>query len=117
MKHRFRITIKGIVQGIGFRPYIYNLAKDNNLYGYIFNNSSGVEIDIENKRISQLTEFKGDVQIRQPSFSPDGKWIAFVLSDTTAQRDIAAISLNSDKFIKITNDDYDDRNPCWSPGG
>ena len=40
----FKITIKGIVQGVGFRPHIYKLAKKSNICGYIQNTSSGVKI-------------------------------------------------------------------------
>ena len=34
-KYRKFIEIKGIVQGVGFRPFIYNLAKMNNLSGWV----------------------------------------------------------------------------------
>jgi hydrogenase maturation protein HypF len=47
MNHRTKATIQGIVQGIGFRPFIYNLAKKHDLKGYILNTSSGVEIEVE----------------------------------------------------------------------
>jgi len=46
-KIRYEIKIKGIVQGVGFRPFIYNIAKKYGLKGYILNDSDGVEIDIE----------------------------------------------------------------------
>ncbi len=42
-----KIIISGIVQGIGFRPYVYNLAKQNSLTGYVYNDSSGVTIVIQ----------------------------------------------------------------------
>ena len=38
---RSKITIEGIVQGVGFRPFIYNLAKSHNLKGYVLNNPHG----------------------------------------------------------------------------
>jgi len=40
----FQIKIKGIVQGIGFRPFIFNLAKKFNIKGYVLNDSNGVMI-------------------------------------------------------------------------
>jgi len=46
---RARIFIKGVVQGIGFRPYIYRLAGSLGLKGYVFNSREGVEIEIEGK--------------------------------------------------------------------
>jgi hydrogenase maturation protein HypF len=39
--------VRGIVQGVGFRPFVYNLAQELNLTGYIFNSSAGVRIEIE----------------------------------------------------------------------
>jgi len=44
---RTRITIEGIVQGVGFRPFIYKLAQSNSLKGYVLNNERGVEIEVE----------------------------------------------------------------------
>jgi len=48
---RSKITIEGIVQGVGFRPFIYNLAKSHNLKGYVLNNPQGVQIEVEGKSI------------------------------------------------------------------
>jgi Hydrogenase maturation factor len=39
-----RIIIKGVVQGVGFRPFLYRLAKKFGLSGIIKNTQSGVEI-------------------------------------------------------------------------
>ncbi len=47
MKRRVLINIRGIVQGVGFRPYIYALAKENNLAGFVLNNTMGVYIEVE----------------------------------------------------------------------
>src|ERR1700722_7683253 len=44
---RRRIQVRGIVQGVGFRPFVYKLAKSLGLSGYVFNSSAGVTIEIE----------------------------------------------------------------------
>ena len=44
---RLNIKIKGIVQGVGFRPFVYNLARNLQLGGWVLNNSQGVELEIE----------------------------------------------------------------------
>jgi hydrogenase maturation protein HypF len=45
------LHITGIVQGVGFRPFIYHLASQNNLYGYILNMGNfGVKIELEGKK-------------------------------------------------------------------
>ena len=44
---RRRIAVAGVVQGVGFRPYIYRLATDRSLAGTILNTSAGVTIEVE----------------------------------------------------------------------
>jgi len=41
-----RILINGIVQGVGFRPFIYRIAREHSLNGWVKNTSSGVEINV-----------------------------------------------------------------------
>ena len=44
---RKQIRVRGIVQGVGFRPFVYNLACELGLSGYVFNSSAGVTVEIE----------------------------------------------------------------------
>ena len=44
---RKKISIQGVVQGVGFRPLVYRLAQNENLKGFVFNTSRGVEIEVE----------------------------------------------------------------------
>ncbi|MBI5187976.1 MAG: carbamoyltransferase HypF [Nitrospirae bacterium] len=53
---RVKILVKGIVQGVGFRPFVYNLANSLNLKGFVVNSSSGVTIDIEGENISDFID-------------------------------------------------------------
>lgn len=46
-KKRVFMKVEGIVQGVGFRPFVYNLATSLKLYGWVNNNSEGVYVDIE----------------------------------------------------------------------
>ena len=41
-----RVHVTGIVQGVGFRPYVYNLAIQNGLKGWVCNTSAGVDIEL-----------------------------------------------------------------------
>lgn len=45
----YRLFVKGIVQGVGFRPYIYRKATESNLVGSVKNIGSGVEIIVNDK--------------------------------------------------------------------
>jgi hydrogenase maturation protein HypF len=51
-----RVLVKGIVQGVGFRPFVYNLAKALNLKGFVINSSKGVTIEIEGKESAAFIE-------------------------------------------------------------
>ena len=42
-----RIHITGVVQGVGFRPFIYSLASRYNLLGWVRNTSAGVDIQLD----------------------------------------------------------------------
>ena len=52
MKTRNHITINGIVQGVGFRPYIHRLVKTYELNGWVCNSNHGVEMEIEGEKDS-----------------------------------------------------------------
>jgi hydrogenase maturation protein HypF len=47
---RRKLRIKGIVQGVGFRPFVYRLARSLNLKGFVRNTTNGVEIEIEGRQ-------------------------------------------------------------------
>ena len=44
------MKIKGIVQGVGFRPFIHRLVREHGLKGTIRNTSSGVTMELEGAR-------------------------------------------------------------------
>lgn len=56
MMERYQIRIKGIVQGVGFRPFVYQLAKRHGLVGWVSNTSQGVLIEAEGEK-KALTAF------------------------------------------------------------
>ncbi|PIE03174.1 MAG: carbamoyltransferase HypF [Acidobacteria bacterium] len=46
---RIHVNIQGAVQGVGFRPFVYRLAHQHRLTGWIVNSPSGVEIEVQGK--------------------------------------------------------------------
>ncbi len=42
-----RLRVRGVVQGVGFRPFVYALAQEHHLAGWVRNTSAGVEIHVE----------------------------------------------------------------------
>src|SRR3989337_1882620 len=71
MKCCMEINIKGIVQGVGFRPFVYNLAKNHNLLGYVLNNTSGVSIEIEGDRSDLDIRKSDDTEEKFVPISPE----------------------------------------------
>ena len=65
---RALIRIHGIVQGVGFRPFIHKLVTQYKLCGFIKNTSSGVELELEGERV-ELERFAADVPERAPKLA------------------------------------------------
>jgi len=60
-----KIHITGVVQGVGFRPFIYGLADRYQLYGWVRNTSAGVDIEVEGS-ISRLEPFLAAISDELP---------------------------------------------------
>jgi hydrogenase maturation protein HypF len=59
------ISVKGVVQGVGFRPFIYGLATRLHLHGWVYNTSGGVEILVEGQN-RQIEEFIQSLTLEKP---------------------------------------------------
>ncbi|MGC9157954.1 MAG: acylphosphatase, partial [Terracidiphilus sp.] len=44
---RWAVLVNGVVQGVGFRPFVYRLAREEKLSGFVGNDTGGVTIEIE----------------------------------------------------------------------
>ena len=60
-----KIKVWGVVQGVGFRPFIYRLAHEHNLTGWVRNTSGSVEIEDEGDEAS-LKDFLNDLKSKTP---------------------------------------------------
>ncbi len=60
-----RIVVNGIVQGVGFRPFVFNLANRHGLTGEVANTSSGVVILIEGAA-DHINAFATDLTAKPP---------------------------------------------------
>ncbi len=60
-----RITITGVVQGVGFRPFVYNLATEMGLTGWVLNHSGGVDIEVEGPA-PDVQAFVADLRTKAP---------------------------------------------------
>ncbi len=62
------MTIRGAVQGVGFRPFIYRLATEMHLYGWVSNSAQGVFLEVEGSE-SVLRDFLLRVGRDKPAIS------------------------------------------------
>jgi len=63
-----RVEIKGIVQGVGFRPFVHKLARRCHLRGYVLNDTAGVRIEVEGAK-SDLDRFLSRIKASPPPLS------------------------------------------------
>ncbi|MFH1943159.1 MAG: carbamoyltransferase HypF [bacterium] len=64
-RQRKKIVVRGIVQGVGFRPFVYRLAVGENLKGFVSNSSQGVDIEVEGES-DALDRFLQRLQTEPP---------------------------------------------------
>jgi hydrogenase maturation protein HypF len=68
MTNACSIRVRGVVQGVGFRPFVYRLARANTLAGWVFNDDQGVEIHLEGAE-QDMEAFIQEMRSTHPSAS------------------------------------------------
>ncbi len=63
----FTINISGIVQGVGFRPFIYRLAQQHNLNGTVTNTTEGVTVLINVPDKDTAEKFSSNIRLHKPA--------------------------------------------------
>lgn len=91
-KKRCLIKIFGIVQGVGFRPFIHKLVNTYGLKGRVQNTTSGVSIDVEGED-KNISEFIDDIPKKAPA-------LAFIEQVSTEYKELK----NYDDFKIIKSD-------------
>jgi hydrogenase maturation protein HypF len=59
------ISVRGIVQGVGFRPFVYGLAVKHNLKGWVYNTSEDVKIEVEGAA-EAIKQFERELETKAP---------------------------------------------------
>jgi hydrogenase maturation protein HypF len=65
MTGAYSIRVRGVVQGVGFRPFVYRLACAHELSGWVMNAEGGVEIHVEGVR-DELQAFLRELETQPP---------------------------------------------------
>jgi len=102
---RVQLLVRGLVQGVGFRPYIFSLAKRRALKGRVLNNTTGVLIDVEGEARA-VEQFIEEITVNPPTLS---------LVESVERRDDLALAhyidfhiveseLDGEKFVPLSPD-------------
>ena len=65
---RCRLLVSGIVQGVGFRPFVYKLSRELGLRGFVCNTAAGVTIEVEGDQ-KTVEEFCRLLPLRAPELA------------------------------------------------
>jgi hydrogenase maturation protein HypF len=95
MEVRRQIEVSGIVQGVGFRPYVYRLATGRGLRGTIRNTSAGVTIEIQGP-----AETVQDFVERLPAEAPP---LARITNLTVCEVPCVAVQIGGDQDFRIVH--------------
>jgi hydrogenase maturation protein HypF len=75
---RLRIILRGAVQGVGFRPFVYRLATEMSLTGWVLNSSAGLVVEVEGTP-AELRRFEQRIESERPKASVvtvrESEWI------------------------------------------
>ena len=94
---RWRVRVQGVVQGVGFRPFVYGLATRHQLAGFVSNNSDGVRIEVEGPR-DTLDRFRTELEKEAPPLAHiDSVVVETMPVADEAAREAAAQSAGGDK--------------------
>ncbi|MCX7695542.1 MAG: carbamoyltransferase HypF [Caloramator sp.] len=102
---RAKINVNGIVQGVGFRPFIHKLITDYNLKGWVKNTSNGVEIEVEGV-YENIKKFIEDIDKKKPKLSVIESLEYNVFEELVGYKDFTIIKStdNASKFTLISPD-------------
>jgi len=102
-----RILVEGIVQGVGFRPFIHRLANSLGLKGWVLNSTRGVEIEVEGPesiimnfydKVSTHTPVAASILKKTIRFHPPEGYSSFIIKES-AEEDLKTALVSPDIAI------------------
>jgi len=101
---RLRVTLRGAVQGVGFRPFVYRLATEMSLTGWVLNSSSGLVVEVEGA-LDRLTVFEQRLDRERPKASVitvhESAWIP---AEGSTSFEIHASDSDTSKSVSVLPD-------------
>jgi hydrogenase maturation protein HypF len=87
---RARIDVSGVIQGVGFRPFIYRLANEQDLKGFVANTAAGVTIEVDGAE-QAIDRFVESIANEKPPLA--------TIADLTVTKNSIAQDKASESFI------------------
>ena len=103
-KSRLKIAVRGAVQGVGFRPFVFRLAEELKLAGWVNNSPQGVFIEVEGSRVALenlLFRLEAEKPPRSSIQSLESSWLDSVGYD---KFEIRASETSGDKSALVMPD-------------
>ncbi len=101
---RLRITLRGAVQGVGFRPFVYRLATEMSLTGWVLNSSAGLVVEVEGPT-EQLSLFQQRLEQERPKASVvTVREFAWLAAEGSTRFEILASDHDSGKTVNVLPD-------------
>jgi hydrogenase maturation protein HypF len=113
---RKQIRIRGIVQGVGFRPFIYQIARKLGLRGYVLNSSSGITIEVEGLHMS-VEEFIRHIRSSPPPLAQIQELIATDLDPLSEEDFVIRESVAEPGKFVLVSPDMGTCDDCWNDFG
>ncbi len=113
---RRHIHVRGIVQGVGFRPFVYTLATSLELSGFVFNSSSGVTIEVEGSTAA-VQDFIDRLELNPPQLA---EIVDVTISVVASAGDVEFVILPSREEageFALVSPDAGTCGPCWQDFG
>jgi hydrogenase maturation protein HypF len=101
---RLRITLRGAVQGVGFRPFVYRLATEMSLTGWVLNSAAGLVVEVEGPT-TQLSLFEQRLEQERPKASVvTVREFAWLAAEGSTRFEILASDHDSGKTVNVLPD-------------
>src|ERR1700739_4391130 len=116
---RLRITLRGAVQGVGFRPFVYRLATEMAVTGWVLNSSSGLVVEVEGPE-DALRRFEERIERERPAVSVvTTRESAWIPAESSTRFEISASDGDTVKSVNVLPalaTCADCRNELFDPG-
>jgi hydrogenase maturation protein HypF len=90
------ISVTGVVQGVGFRPFVYGLAKRLDLHGWVRNTSGGVEIMVD----GQTSNLESFIQSLTTETPPLARIDSFYVQTDASSVEYSTFDIRPSTFVE-----------------